>query len=195
MEPKVEIIDYSDRSIVVTGETKSYKDYLKQIPDPKKPQTFIKASWNANLTDPKSGEKISGWVYSKNHAAAIGEMVSKINSGQLTPLSSPFRQQTSRPLSVPGEKSPLQLPKTLNQETLTYTVPEPVVGMKGSINWKGESISITVMEVGNPKSGEKDMAFARILDKEDVDMYKLAVTAGEWQVVGMIDEHSVTFSV
>jgi hypothetical protein len=66
MEP-IRIIKYSERSIVLTGsETKTHKDLLKELG----------GGYNRNLTNPETGEKLSGWVFSaKKKQAVISELI------------------------------------------------------------------------------------------------------------------------
>jgi hypothetical protein len=206
------LINYSTNAIVVTGDTKNYKDYLKQIPNPTYPGTFVKASWNANLTDPTTGQKMGGWVFPKAQAAAVGQVVAQINDGEVVPIPSPPRRYGAQPAAqaaaqpavatlpvttVPGRTAPVRMPTTLQSQTLTYTVPNPMVGMKGSINWDGQSIPIIVTSIDNPKTGAHDMGIVQHIpeNEEAGDSYRLAIVAGEWQVIGMTDDHTVTFTV
>ena len=47
--------EYSDKSIIIFGDTKPYKDLLKEL----------KGKYNSNLR--VDGEKVSGWIFSKKH--------------------------------------------------------------------------------------------------------------------------------
>lgn len=48
------IVNYSDKSFVVTGDdTRKYKDHLKNLG----------GKWNSRLTNKANGEKFSGWVF------------------------------------------------------------------------------------------------------------------------------------
>jgi len=58
---KMEIIDYSENSFVVRGDTKTYKDNLKELG----------GKWNANLRDG------AGWVFSNKHKTKVEEFTSK----------------------------------------------------------------------------------------------------------------------
>jgi hypothetical protein len=49
----VRIISYTDKSIVVIGDTKKYKDSLKNLG----------GKWNASLTNRETGEKFMGWIF------------------------------------------------------------------------------------------------------------------------------------
>ena len=49
----MEIIKYTDKSVVIKGDTKKYKEDLKKLG----------GRWNPNLTD-KEGNKFGGWIFS-----------------------------------------------------------------------------------------------------------------------------------
>ena len=51
----MEIIEYTEKSIVVCGDTKLYKDKLKAMG----------GKWNANFTNKTTGEKFGGWMFPK----------------------------------------------------------------------------------------------------------------------------------
>lgn len=51
----IELIQYSDKAIAVTGDTRTIKEELKAIG----------GRFNARLTDPKTGNKFMGWVFQK----------------------------------------------------------------------------------------------------------------------------------
>lgn len=60
----IEIHDYTEKSFIVIGDTKSIKDDLK----------MIGGRFNPNLT--LEGERVAGWVFSKNKRLEIEELVS-----------------------------------------------------------------------------------------------------------------------
>jgi hypothetical protein len=51
----MEIINYTEKSIVVKGDTKSHKDVLKSLG----------GKWNSKFTHKETGEKFGGWVFPK----------------------------------------------------------------------------------------------------------------------------------
>lgn len=56
-----EIIDYSEKSCAVIGETKEHKENLK----------LLGCKFNNNLTREGSEEKIPGWIFSKKNRESI----------------------------------------------------------------------------------------------------------------------------
>jgi hypothetical protein len=55
MENKIEILRYSDKAIVVTGDTKPVKDKLKELG----------GKWNGRLTHPLTEDKFGAWIFPK----------------------------------------------------------------------------------------------------------------------------------
>lgn len=49
----VRIVSYTDKSVVVIGDTKKHKDSLKNLG----------GKWNASLTNKETGEKFMGWIF------------------------------------------------------------------------------------------------------------------------------------
>ena len=61
----VKIQQYSDKSFVVVGDTKSHKNALKELG----------GSWNSNLTDKKSLQKFGGWLFWEGKRATVQEWI------------------------------------------------------------------------------------------------------------------------
>ena len=59
----MKLINYSDRSFVLSGEdTRNHRDFIKSLG----------GKWNGCLTDPITGERLRGWIFSntkKNHVS------------------------------------------------------------------------------------------------------------------------------
>ena len=66
LEKNIELVQYSDRSYALFGEgTKSIKDELKTLG----------CKYNRGLTDPKTGEKRAGWIFSIGKLEKIKELL------------------------------------------------------------------------------------------------------------------------
>jgi len=207
--PPIEVLDYTEKSIVVRGDTKPYKSHFQGL----------RGLWNANLTD-ETGSKFGGWIYPKKQTNDVLDLVDRINAGEVTPepvTPSPDRggrrlapatraEPTSRtpPRSVPGPRTPPrkkpQVPAgskmaalTPSTQTLSYVVPLPKVGATAKIVYEaGSTIPVKITELISGKTGGVDAVYASPHDSEDI--YKLAVTAGEWQVVGILEDHTISFT-
>lgn len=63
---QIQIIQYSERSIVIAGDTKPIKDMLKQAG----------GKFNPRLTHPKTHTSLMGWIFSKSRETALLSMLS-----------------------------------------------------------------------------------------------------------------------
>jgi hypothetical protein len=64
----IRIVCYTDKSIVVVGDTKTYKDSLKNLG----------GKWNGSLTNKETGEKFMGWIF---YASKKKDIQSWIDAG------------------------------------------------------------------------------------------------------------------
>jgi len=69
----VELIEYSERSVAVFGQTQPYKSHFMDIG----------GKFNPALT--KQGQKQPGWIFSKKQQAVVADLVNKICKGQVSP--------------------------------------------------------------------------------------------------------------
>lgn len=66
IEKKVLKVEYyTEKSIVVRGDTKEYKDKLKELG----------GRWNSSLTDKETGEKFGGWIFSSKNRKEIESFI------------------------------------------------------------------------------------------------------------------------
>lgn len=60
----MQLFNYSDKSFVLFGEdTKTHKDLIKSLG----------GRWNRNLTNPITGEKFTGWIFSNARLNVVSE--------------------------------------------------------------------------------------------------------------------------
>lgn len=62
----IQVLDYSDRAVIVIGDTKSIKDILKNMG----------GRFNKFLKHPDTGEKVVGWVFPKTKKDALLKLIS-----------------------------------------------------------------------------------------------------------------------
>jgi hypothetical protein len=67
MSSEVKIESYSDKSLVVRGDTKPHKDDFKAM----------KGKWNSSLTDKITGEKFGGWIFPAKQEKELREWYEK----------------------------------------------------------------------------------------------------------------------
>ena len=72
----VDIVKYSDKCIAVFGETKEYKTNF----------STNGGKFNANLTNPKTGNKEAGWIFTLDKLSLLQDIASKINTKEIKPI-------------------------------------------------------------------------------------------------------------
>lgn len=207
----IELIDYSPASFVLFGDgTKAFKEELKAVG----------GKWNGRLRDPRDetgNTPLTGWIFSQKRRGDVEDLLNKIQTGEVQPSpveaptqrAAPTRRAPRAPrtakaaappvTTVPqGASPPVRLqvgPTTIPMQEVKYNVVRPSVGMKADISLGGNLIPVAITLATPSAAGFVDVAYAQPVEGEgpDKDTYKLAVIAGNWQVVGVIDEHSVTF--
>lgn len=209
----IELYPYSDRSFIVVGEdTRNFIEALKSVG----------GKFGKGYQDPRPeniGQTTAGWIFGNKRRPEVDALLQDIESGVVQPTQQV--RQTRQPrqarapagpavattrvaptpvtLRVPGQATPKQLlvPHVQYQE-VTYRVVKPTVGMKASINVNGSVIATTV-SVANPlPSGVVDTAYVQPSAPQEGqspdDTYKLGIVNGQWQVIGYLDPHTVTFT-
>ena len=66
----IQMKEYSDKSLIIFGDTKPYKDLLKEL----------KGRYNSNLR--VDGEKVSGWIFSKKYKEKLEKFIQHVTSIQ-----------------------------------------------------------------------------------------------------------------
>jgi hypothetical protein len=103
------------------------------------------------------------------------------------PSPSPITLPTITPVQQMG------VPTLQNYQTVTYTVIKPQVGMLVNINVRGCTLSYQVVTIED-HAGIIDGAYIRQQNIPNGPLSKLVITNGQWQVLGMIESHTVNFS-
>lgn len=228
---------YSDKSFIVYGGTKKWKDDLMRLG----------GRYNPNL----SGYK--GYIFSNKHQNAVIDFVNAANAGQVHPSPpavqqpqivqhvpppvqrvvpaarlnivqspvplaqiSPITQISPKPVSpksvvmLPSlPSSPVaQLPSPAQQvgfpsrfkgadnktyQILLYTVPLPELNQKAILTFDGQDASLeyTVTKISD---GVVDsIEITPITEIETKEVSRAMVAGGKWQVLGLLDPHTLTF--
>lgn len=77
MSAKLELVDYSERSVAVFGDTKAYLDELKEIG----------GKFNSSLTHPGTKTKTPGWIFQKSKKSELAKLLNKsVTSPKPVPL-------------------------------------------------------------------------------------------------------------
>jgi hypothetical protein len=77
IEKKIEIIDYTDKSFAIFGNTIALKEQMKSF----------NGKYNANLKHPNTGIKEVGWIFPKNKKKQVEDFVNKFYGDNKTLIS------------------------------------------------------------------------------------------------------------
>jgi hypothetical protein len=69
--PSLEIVDYTEKSVAVFGDTKSFKEELLKLG----------GKFNGSLT--RNGEKVAGWIFSKANKEKLNNLNTSILKGEV----------------------------------------------------------------------------------------------------------------
>lgn len=187
-DPILTIQGYTDKSFVVRGDSKPYKEYFKG-----------KGRWNSRL---QGGE---GWIFSygKDNATynEIYYVVQDINSGKLPPIEVPPRSSVVPPMNMqlPGAPRPImnvtRAPMTASvpcgYQTVSWVVRLPVVNDNVIIVSEENRYKCIISEV-HVHNGMTDVATIRSVD-DDNFIANIVIINGEWQVHNLVGNHTIEF--
>lgn len=189
--------------------TANYIDAMKEA----------KGRYNKSYTNPANGQTMAGWTFSLKRAAEVEQLYNDIQSGVIAPTAapvytrgkpSPARTTVAPRVAAPtaGTAAPAAIPvpvpraikrpatklpaPTLEMQEITYRVPKPLVGMKADLTVANVLYPARVTVATPSASGAVDR-IAVTLDGSDTT-YDVAVVAGQWQLLGDFEPHTVAFS-
>ena len=137
----VRIISYTDKSIVVIGDTKKYKDSLKNLG----------GKWNASLTNRETGEKFMGWIF---YLSKQREVQSWIDNGSPDVVESKTesKQGESQPkMSILAKPKVLPSPSSDDRIRQLEKSIEMLIAKVASLE-----IEVSTLKKGTPKEDEED---------------------------------------
>lgn len=206
------IYQYTDKSFVVVGNTKPYKDALMAV----------HGKYNPNLKDPTNpAQKAPGFIFSNKQLPAVQQLLQQIQTGAVQPVAAttprrggyagrgarggyggttPTRVAPAAPVPpanvrLPGDAAPIKVAMpTIEYQTVTYRVVKPAVDMKANIIRDGTQTPTTVIMVNPGKENAIDTVYVQD-DKQPDSNYQLGIVNGDWKVIGLLEPHSVTFTL
>lgn len=205
----MEIIEYSDRSIAVVGDTKSVKDQLKELGGKYIPQ--LKDKTNPDI-------RFAGWVFSNNKREQVEEFINSVN--EVPTLSNNNKHdilshdvgtgKTGRPVILPKSKPIVIIPKTKLETTLNninypnnftasdgvsyqiiiQTCPLPKLDQIVTLKYQGQNYEyrVTKFNVNNPIT---DIELLSLADQSTVA--RAVVLNGKWQLFAALENHEFVF--
>ena len=166
--------DYSDRSFVVLGNSKPFSNTFKNMG----------GRFNRYLT--VDGQKVVGWVFSKNKQEEVATFLLQANSGE-TPTNQSFALPTNNEMQLPT----VNPPRGANQhyQTVHFKIYRPREGMKVSL--KTEGAATMHGKVIRTESTD-DVVDAVYIDFGTQTTFA-CICRGKWQVFGFNPKHSLFF--
>ena len=167
--------NYTDKSFVVYGPTKKYKD------------DFGNLGGRFNKSLKIDGETVMGWVFSKKAQEKVMEFVSRVNSGEVVSNSAEIPIEGSTSSGLPT----VSVPNSNNGsfQYVKFKIYKPSVGQKVNLKADGKTTEGKVIRVESHND---------IVDTVYVDFNgatSLAMICGqEWRIFGYGIKHHIFFS-
>lgn len=181
--------DYSPKSFLVYGEDNDkYKNYFIEAGGSYKPRYSLE----------KIGKGfVPGWCFSNKRREQVEEIYKNILSGEIDPIDPGPKTYSKRSGTSKGSKSLSLITNGIQNQTFTYTVVKPKIGIKATIKMKSCSHIVTVFDI--PCSHHNtvvNVGRVRVsLDSDPNIIYTLGIINGEWQILGTLDQHEVIFNI
>ena len=165
--------NYTDKSFAVYGETKKYKDSLKNLG----------GKFNKNL---KIGDEVAaGWIFSKKSLERVMEFVQKANSGEEVGISSELPSASSASTSLPTVTVPQN---NSSFQFVKFKIYKPSQGQHVNLKVDGKVIEGRIIKVETHND---------IVDTVYIDFNgstSVAMICGQnWKIFGYNIAHSLFF--
>jgi hypothetical protein len=190
------IVPYTDRSFILTGDTKAYVENLKKM----------NGKWGPNKwTDKTTGARFSGWMFGNGRLEEVQAFIEGVNKGTVQPLA-----PEGKTLKAPAQAVVMPSIAALNlntpisgvspdYQTVTYSVKRPIVGSPVNITiGTGTDLTIMTHKIAHVVSSHNDnildivyISVSGAIEPSKVSLLK--IVNGDWQVVGLLQEHRVVF--
>nr|QBK89899.1 MAG: uncharacterized protein LCPAC101_01820 [Pithovirus LCPAC101] len=140
----------------------------------------------------KYNRDFGGWVYSSDNREEVENFIRGANEGDIAPDFYKEKTDRNNKSGKTDNIGVVAMPKYGNprKQMLTYHIFRPSVGMTVTIKVDGNINTYQVINTNN-KRGMVDEVI--ILWPDNETKSKLLVCSGRWQVVGMINRHSIRF--
>lgn len=191
------------KSVVIFGEgTKAYRNTFYAENGLYRP--YLKNQGLEEDGSPREGT-LPGWLFPLGRLEAVNDMLDQIESGETKPIDESVKRSPTKfvPRKSPSKAAPkakaVSIPgrgvrsaTPIPMQTISWTVFKPSKGMKVEITAADTIYKATVDQLETDAAGIVWSVFVKAIDSEEI--YQLAVIGGRWQVMGMVEAHTVTFS-
>ena len=195
----MQVVDYSDKSVVVIGNTKDYKDDLKALG----------GTYNGKLTVGP------GWVFGKTKEQAARDFVDSVNAGEtlsiqprtkvtLESTMNKYQESKTKPVTsndklnirpvtkLDSQPTTLNFPNTfIAADNLTYqiivlTCPLPSMNQKVTLQVDNQDLEYVVTKV---QASNNDI----LITNDESAISRAVIINGEWQIFCMQAPHKLIF--
>ena len=165
--------NYTDKSFAVYGETKKYKDSLKNLG----------GKFNKNL---KLGDDVAaGWIFSKKSLEKVMEFVQKANSGEVNVVSSELPSTSSSSTSLPTVTVPQN---NSSFQFVKFKIYKPSQGQHVNLKVDGKVIEGRIIKVET----HNDIVDTVYIDFDGKTSLAMIIN-GNWQLNGYFVKHFLFF--
>lgn len=190
------ILNYSNYSFIVVGETKQYKDELMKLTGKYNPHLKL----SAGGTGP-------GFVFSNKKEQEVREFIDSVQNNNNSDIFNPIVKKpiiinkTTKLIpknALPSTSNALDFPNRftasdgLGYQVIIQTCPLPYLNQKLIINFDN-----TVYEyiVTNINEGSLVNDITVIHSTDDSSAFRCVIINGKWQIYNMSNVHEITFQI
>ena len=152
----VRIVSYTDKSVVVIGDTKKHKDSLKNLG----------GKWNASLTNKETGEKFMGWIF---YLSKQREVQSWIDNGCPDVVESKSGERESKQVDF----QPKMKVTTSNPPNPPNSSDDRIRQLEKSIEMLISKVASLELEVASLKRGKGEVEYEEEVVEEQVPPKRL----------------------
>lgn len=150
---KLSIQSYTDKSIVVIGDTKNYKDSLKSLG----------GKWNASLTNRETGEKFMGWIF---YSSKRNELQNWIDSlGEIGESKQESKQETNR-------ESKQESKQEIKRDSVNKSDTERIQNLEKTVQILLSKLSMLENEITSLKKSTKEINYENVEEFEEEEQVK-----------------------
>ena len=168
----LKVSTYSDKSFVVSGDTRTYKEQLKSLG----------GKFNRNLRGfPNS------WIFSNKQMEPVMAFVTSVNTGDFQPESLPTVSNNSRNQEIPSVQPPSNTAER-NYQMVKFRIFRPKEGMTVQLKYDRKTVKGTVIKTET----NHDVVDAAYVKFDDVTSLAV-ICRGKWQLWGFNTNHNLFF--
>lgn len=199
MQPQVEILDYTEKSIVVRTTPEDFlKNYSQHL-------TAATGKWIPSLDYPAKGgpTKKAGWIFPKKNEQQVRQIIQQILGGSV-PQAPPAYLQKSPPQNgvlavgsespvvlstAPPPQAPLTLAPPFGHQHYNSIVIKPTLGSTLTITVGDQKFPVSIDSLQE----DRGMIIGAVVKFPDGSRTEIQLEPPRWQVKGYPREHTIKY--